>query len=300
MNRFWKSASRVLFCFIGLAILVSCASESSPEQHGVIPAQLVVNGQETEENIWVKVETPEKIWLPAHELMSALDFRVEQNERIARFGYSDPIFTVQADAFTAMFGNQPRVLAQAPRIFNDGRLHITVDALESLLDSEARWDPEKRKLEVSLHSMAITEARENPTFRITANKNARGVDLVRFAERFIGTPYDFGAEHYKKSGAFDCSSFVQYIYDRFGIDLPRVSIEQSHVGKRVSLNELKRGDLLFFYTPGRYASNRVVGHVGMYAGNGEMIHTYGDPGVTKDELDGYWEKRLLFAKRITE
>ena len=36
----------------------------------------------------------------------------------------------------------------------------------------------------------------------------------------------------------------------------------------------------------------------MYAGGGQMIHTYGNPGVTMSELNGYWEGRLLFAKRM--
>jgi len=121
---------------------------------------------------------------------------------------------------------------------------------------------------------------------------------VNYAEKFLGVPYEFGSGPYPQTGTFDCSSFMQHVYDRFGVNLPRSSRGQSDIGKKVNMNALQPGDLLFFYTPGRYNSNRIVGHVGMYAGNDKIIHTYGSPGVTVSELDGYWEGRLLFAKRL--
>jgi cell wall-associated NlpC family hydrolase len=75
---------------------------------------------------------------------------------------------------------------------------------------------------------------------------------------------------------------------------------QAKRGYRVSRKNLKKGDLLFFYTPGRYRSNRIVGHVGIYIGNDRMINTWGRPGVTITRLTSYWDRRFLFAKRVVQ
>ena len=64
--------------------------------------------------------------------------------------------------------------------------------------------------------------------------------------------------------AFDCSGLVQYAYAAAGIDLPHSSRMQSTMGSPVSRSALQPGDLLFFYSP--------VSHVGIYIGNGQMVH----------------------------
>ncbi|AJY77678.1 hypothetical protein VN24_11900 [Paenibacillus beijingensis] len=125
-------------------------------------------------------------------------------------------------------------------------------------------------------------------------------ELIRYAKTFLGVPYDFGTGSYEDTKKFDCSSFVRHVYDHFGIDLPRTSRSQAQVGQTVDEDDLEPGDLMFFYTPGRYESNRIVGHVGMYAGDGQIIQTYGRPGVTISEFDDYWRKRFLHAKRIVD
>ena len=61
---------------------------------------------------------------------------------------------------------------------------------------------------------------------------------------------------------FDCSGFVQYCYKRVGVNLPRTTQDQINCGKAVSQKDLKIGDLVFPNT----------GHVGLYIGNGQMIH----------------------------
>jgi len=73
---------------------------------------------------------------------------------------------------------------------------------------------------------------------------------------FYGTPYRFGGS---STRGFDCSAFVQKVFKANGINLPRDSRSQARYGYRVSLKELKPGDLLFFRT---YKSD--VSHVGIY------------------------------------
>ena len=64
------------------------------------------------------------------------------------------------------------------------------------------------------------------------------------------------------SPIFDCSGFVQYCYKKVGVSLPRTTHDQINCGKAVSQKNLKIGDLVFPNT----------GHVGLYDGNGKMIH----------------------------
>jgi len=91
---------------------------------------------------------------------------------------------------------------------------------------------------------------------------------VRTALAQVGDPYVWGAAG---PNAFDCSGLMQYAYAAAGISLPHSSAMQSTMGTPVSRSALQPGDLIFFYSP--------VSHVGMYIGNGQMVHaaTSGSP-----------------------
>ena len=111
---------------------------------------------------------------------------------------------------------------------------------------------------------------------------------------FYGTPYRFGGS---SSHALDCSGFVQKVFRANGIELPRDSRAQAKYGYKVSLSELKPGDLLFFKT---YKQD--VSHVGIYIGDGKMIHAARRGGGVKISsiYDPYYIQRFLFAKRVIE
>ena len=83
-----------------------------------------------------------------------------------------------------------------------------------------------------------------------------------------GRPYVWGGAG---PSSYDCSGLMQYAYRAAGISLPHSSRMQSTMGRPVSKANLRPGDLVFFYTP--------VSHVGMYIGNGQMVHasTSGQP-----------------------
>ena len=89
-----------------------------------------------------------------------------------------------------------------------------------------------------------------------------GMRAARYAQRLIGIPYSWGGSS-PRSG-FDCSGFVRYVYQRFGINLPHSSYADFNLGRPVSRGALKPGDLVFFSG---------VGHVGLYVGNGRFIHS---------------------------
>jgi peptidoglycan DL-endopeptidase CwlO len=110
----------------------------------------------------------------------------------------------------------------------------------------------------------------------------------------IGRPYVWGAEGPRE---FDCSGLTQYVYNEYGIELPRRAISQSQVGDRV--RQLRRGDLVFFSTD---VGGSVVTHVGIYEGAGVMIDASKRHGkVRRDSLDDeYWVDRFMFARRLSD
>jgi cell wall-associated NlpC family hydrolase len=125
--------------------------------------------------------------------------------------------------------------------------------------------------------------------------------LINKGKQYIGVRYLFGAKAYPQTGKFDCSTFTQYIYGKYGIQLPRVARQQAAQGTLVSRKNLRKGDLLFFYVPGRFKSNNTIGHVGIYMGNMQMLHASPAPknGVQITNIDkAYWKSTFLRAKRI--
>ena len=120
-------------------------------------------------------------------------------------------------------------------------------------------------------------------------------DAVDFAARLIGRPYVWGAEG---PNSFDCSGLTQYVFQQFGVELPRRAVSQSQVGDRIK-SRLQRGDLVFFSTDVRKS---LVTHVGIYEGAGMMIDASKRHGrVRRDDLnDDYWTDRFMFARRLRQ
>ncbi|QHT61536.1 cell wall-associated hydrolase [Paenibacillus lycopersici] len=119
--------------------------------------------------------------------------------------------------------------------------------------------------------------------------------ITATGEKYMGVPYKFGAKAGITS-AFDCSSFIQYIFKKNGISLPRSSKQQSKVGVKVSKSNLKAGDLVFSDTNG----DGVINHVSLYIGNGKLLHTYRvGIGVTISTFKGStWDRKFVTARRV--
>ncbi|TVY03276.1 C40 family peptidase [Cohnella terricola] len=119
------------------------------------------------------------------------------------------------------------------------------------------------------------------------------LDLLSFGKDFIGTPYQFGAAA-GVTNTFDCSSFVQYIFQESGVKLPRTSSSQANVGEKVDKAYLSVGDLVFFKTGGGGIS-----HVAIYAGNSKILHASSSQGVTLSNMNSsYWTKAYVTARRV--
>jgi cell wall-associated NlpC family hydrolase len=122
--------------------------------------------------------------------------------------------------------------------------------------------------------------------------------LLADARNHLNAPYRRGAS-LGRSRATDCSGFVQYIYGNSDIDLPRSSAEQSQVGKLAALEmnfaKLMPGDLLFFKRSGQR-----IGHVGIYMGEGKMIHAadHRHGVIITDLHESRIARSFVMAKRV--
>ena len=120
--------------------------------------------------------------------------------------------------------------------------------------------------------------------------------VVAFAKTLLGKPYVWGAQG---PNGFDCSGFTYYVFkNSAGITLPRTSSEQSKYGTAVSKSNLKAGDLVFFDTVG--ANNGVVTHVGLYIGDGQIIHAASGQGkvVINNLNSSYYVNAYVNARRV--
>ncbi len=95
----------------------------------------------------------------------------------------------------------------------------------------------------------------------TASTTGRAAKAVAFAYAALGKPYVWGATG---PSAFDCSGLTQAAWQAAGVSLPRTTYTQINSGRRIARGQLAPGDLVFFYSG--------VSHVGIYVGNGQMIH----------------------------
>ncbi|MFC9709442.1 C40 family peptidase [Paenibacillus sp. NPDC056933] len=119
--------------------------------------------------------------------------------------------------------------------------------------------------------------------------------VISTGKQFLGVRYQFGAPS-GRTDEFDCSSFTQYVFKQNGIDLPRSSRQQSQVGTPVSKDQLQPGDLVFSDTN----HDGVINHVGIYMGNGQVLHTYRvGIGVTVSNFSGStWDRTFVTARRV--
>ena len=117
--------------------------------------------------------------------------------------------------------------------------------------------------------------------------------VIATAEKYIGTPYVFGATG---PDTFDCSGFTRHVFAQHGISLPRTSLSQASAGTKVaSQGDMKKGDLLIFVDT--YKAG--ISHVGIYIGDDQFIHTIPKGGVGYASLKtSYWSDRLHSARRL--
>lgn len=131
-------------------------------------------------------------------------------------------------------------------------------------------------------------------------KNVKPADLVDFAKTLKGVPYLYGSM--KIENGFDCSGFVNYVFNHFGIKVPRTTVEFTNAGKEISIRESKKGDIILF--TGSNAKSGVVGHMGIIVENKkndfEFIHSVSGKGngVIVSTMNSYFIPRFVKVIRV--
>ncbi|MFC5470445.1 NlpC/P60 family protein [Cohnella suwonensis] len=268
-------------------------------------------------------------YFPINEFLKVIGYHSSLNEsnQSMLIGDTDPAYRIQVGSKLAEKEEQSITLSESP-VMKDGQLFVPTTVLSDLFEQDIHYRIEKNEIivrsvsdekftldEMDLQTPATDSKaffsddpndpfRDNGpkqnNFKAAAVKNINVNALINTAKRYKGTPYKFGAKPYPVSHKFDCASFAQYVFGRYGVKLRRVSRNQAKQGIPVSRKSLRKGDLVFFSVPGRFKSDKIVGHVGIYIGNGQMINTFSNKkGVHITSVNkGYWSRKYLGARRV--
>lgn len=128
------------------------------------------------------------------------------------------------------------------------------------------------------------------------------VDMIELARQCVGTSrYRRGARLVDAPAVVDCSSFTKWLYGRRGIWLPRFAVQQNELGEDViPLEALAAGDLVFVSSRfGFFRSDPAdsVGHVGIYTGDGTVIHATSKQNVVETEFGMFIGKTAFRGAR---
>ena len=163
------------------------------------------------------------------------------------------------------------------------------------LGKSGRWVKVKYKGKTGyVYDSYVSSVKGSGSNKNESNNNKSS--LVSYAKTKLGKPYVWGAQG---PNSFDCSGFTYYVFkNKAGIILPRTSSAQSKYGTYVSRNNLRAGDLVFFDTNG--ANNGQVSHVGLYIGNGQMIHaSYSQKKIVIDNFNSsYFKRTFVNGRRV--
>lgn len=174
------------------------------------------------------------------------------------------------------------------------------------LEEEEREKEKEKELELASNSEVKAEKSDNtestpqettakgeepsPNNSVENNTGASGgsglgSQIASYGCQFIGNPYVYGGN--SLTNGTDCSGFTQAVYAHFGIRIPRDSTSQRFAGRGVSYEEARPGDLICY-----------AGHVGLYIGNGQIVHASTERTGIKISNATY--RTILAVRRIVD
>jgi peptidoglycan DL-endopeptidase CwlO len=232
----------------------------------------------------------------AADRISEEDQRILQDVRRAREGYR-----VQADKLREARAEQRRVVADRAqrRQEIEGRLADRQRLYNSVRDELERLEAEERERQELLAAEAARQLESSPSVSsgsissaggptTTAVPGSRYGGVVGIAMQYLGVPYSWGGA---SPSGFDCSGFVMYVFAQVGVSLPHNAAAQYGYGVAVSSDQLQPGDLVFFDG---------LGHVGIYIGGGQFVHSPHSGDVVKISSlgDSWYASTYVGARRI--
>ncbi|MBQ9854423.1 MAG: C40 family peptidase [Bacilli bacterium] len=172
------------------------------------------------------------------------------------FDYSECNLEFEEKINTNKSGEQNAIIIATDKHGNQNKINVKINIKKKVVNSSNNGSSSYNKINEknnTLNNSLSEKDKENLRYQI-----------IEFAKKFVGNPYVYGGTSLTKGT--DCSGFTQSVYANFGYSLPRSALSQGNIGKKVSYSELKPGDLIVY----RYSNGG--GHVGMFIGNGKMIH----------------------------
>ncbi len=157
------------------------------------------------------------------------------------------------------------------------------------LQERIRREEEARRAAWAAAAAAAAEEAKKKAEQDAANKTYvnptgnTGQDVVNYACQFIGNPYVWGGE--SLTNGVDCSGFVMKVYEAFGVKLPHSSTQLRSVGSRVEVSDMQPGDIVCY-----------SGHVGIYIGNGQIVHASNSRDGIK--ISNAYYTTILAVRRI--
>lgn len=142
-------------------------------------------------------------------------------------------------------------------VAGDNKLLESADPIEDEPSEKDKIIVEKDE-PTEIHEEPSDTPASEPTPSVPSG-SSKGQEIANYGCQFVGNPYVPGGT--SLTGGCDCSGFTQAVYSHFGVSLPRTSGSQALIGKEVSYSEAAPGDIIYY-----------GGHVGIYIGNGQIVH----------------------------
>ncbi|MCM3126392.1 MULTISPECIES: NlpC/P60 family protein [unclassified Paenibacillus] len=204
-------------------------------------------------------------------------------ETVVKLSKGGTTIRIQTNQTTAVVNSSKVSLGTQVFIRND-RTYVPIRFVSEAMGYDVTW-----KKDLMLAMISTTGKTYSPA--LVPNDHVKGTSIVNEAMKHIGVPYVYGGS---TTSGFDCSGLVKYVFDKYGVSLPRTAATQYNQGSSVSKGNLQQGDLVFFKTTGSSIS-----HVGIYVGNNNFISATSSSGVKIDSLDNtYWGPKYAGAKRV--
>ena len=175
-------------------------------------------------------------------------------------------------------------LSASPKLVNN-RTYVPLRFITETFGYGVTWNKENQIAIISQDGKAHKAA---AVPKLSSNLSSK---IISTSKNYIGTKYLWGGT---TPNGFDCSGFVDYVFNKHGIDLPHSSQAMHNtVGYPVAKSDLKPGDLVFFIT------NKVsTSHVGIYIGNNEFISATSSGVKIASLSNSYWGPKYNGANRI--